>query len=502
MKLVDSVLNFFRRGGAKMGVTNTLTNITDHPRIGVPEAEYDRIRENLKYFESKFKDVTYRNTYGEIRHRPYTSLNMAQVLVRRMASLLVNEQMTFTIADNKSADDYVHDVFSKNDFIKNFERYLESGLALGGLAMRPYVDGDEIKIAYVQAPVFFPLQSNANDISEAAIATKTTTVEGKNTVYWTLLEFHSWDGNKYVIDNELYRSMDENTVGVRQTLSANEIYANLADHSELDNFTRPLFVYLKPFGFNNRDITSPLGLSIFDNARSTLRQINDAYDQFHWEVKMGQRRVMVPENLTQMTNERGEFVQFFDTDQNVYVGLNGDMDDSKITDLSTDIRADQFIQSINQFIKTLEMQTGLSAGTFSFDAANGLKTATEVVSENSMTYQTRNSHLNNVERALQELVVTVLELATAEGFYHGVIPTIGDVQFNFDDGVFTDKSVQLAYYTQATAAGLISKKRAIMKVLDVPEDEAMEILQEIADESEPVPSALDQSMYDNTAGDE
>lgn len=502
MKLVDSVLNFFRRGGAKMGVTNTLTNITDHPRIGVPEAEYDRIRENLRYFEGKFKDVAYRNTYGEIRHRPYTSLNMAQVLVRRMASLLVNEQMTFTIADNKSADEYVHDVFSNNDFIKNFERYLESGLALGGLAMRPYVDGDEIKIAYVQAPVFFPLQSNANDISEAAIATKTTTVEGQNTVYWTLLEFHSWNGTKYVIDNELYRSMDENTVGVRQTLSANEIYANLADHSELDNFTRPLFVYLKPFGFNNRDITSPLGLSIFDNARNTLRQINDVYDQFHWEVKMGQRRVMVPENLTQMTNERGEFVQFFDTDQNVYVGLNGDMDDSKITDLSTDIRADQFIQSINQFIKTLEMQTGLSAGTFSFDAVNGAKTATEVISENSMTYQTRNSHLNNVERALQELVVTVLELASAEGFYHGDIPRIGDIQFNFDDGVFTDKSVQLAYYMQASTAGLISKKRAIMKVLDVPEEEAMEILQEIADESEPVPSALDQSMYDNTAGDE
>ena len=92
-----------------MGVTNTLTNITDHPRIGVPESEYDRIRENLQYFEGKFNDVAYRNTYGEIRHRPYTSLNMAQVLARRMASLLVNEQMTFTIADNKSADEYVHD---------------------------------------------------------------------------------------------------------------------------------------------------------------------------------------------------------------------------------------------------------------------------------------------------------------------------------------------------------------------------------------------------------
>ncbi|KAA8433634.1 phage portal protein [Weissella paramesenteroides] len=211
---------------------------------------------------------------------------------------------------------------------------------------------------------------------------------------------------------------------------------------------------------------------------------------------------MIPSFMTQMINENGNYTRFFDTDQNVYTGMNASDEDAKIPDLSTDIRADAYIQSINQFLKTLEMQIGLSAGTFSFDAKDGLKTATEFVSENSMTYQTRNSHLNNVERALQELVVTILELATAEGFYSGDIPDIGDVQFNFDDGVFTDKNVQLTYYTQALIAGLISKKRAIMKVFDVPEDEADLILQEIGDESESAPSAFDQSMYSNSTGDE
>ncbi|WP_419154598.1 phage portal protein, partial [Weissella bombi] len=193
-----------------------------------------------------------------------------------------------------------------------------------------------------------------------------------------------------------------------------------------------------------------LGLSIFDNARSTLRQINDAYDQYHWEIKMGQRKVMIPSFMTKMINENGNLTRFFDTNQNVYTGLGvGDMDNASITDLSSDIRAEAYIQSINHFLRTLEMQVGLSVGSFSFDVKEGIKTATEVVSENSMTYQTRNSHLNNVERALQELVVTILELAAAEGFYTGAIPDIGDIQFNFDDGVFTDKNVQLTYYTQA-----------------------------------------------------
>ncbi len=53
-----------------------------------------------------------------------------------------------------------------------------SCLALGGLAMRPYVDDDEIKISFVQAPVFYPLQST-QDASSAAIINKSQKTVGK-----------------------------------------------------------------------------------------------------------------------------------------------------------------------------------------------------------------------------------------------------------------------------------------------------------------------------------
>ena len=502
MSVIDSVLNLFRRGGAKMGVVTNLNKITDHPRISVSEREYERIHDDLLYFKGTFPNVKYKNTYGHTKERAYTSLNMAQVLSRRLASILVNEQMTFVVGKGGTpADEFAHEVLGNNDFIKNFERYLESGLALGGLAMRPYIDGENVKIAYVQAPVFYPLQSNVNDVSEAAIATKTTTTEGQKRVFWTLLEFHSWDSDKYVIDNELYRSENDNVVGVKQTLSANPIYADLEPHAELEGLTRPLFVYLKPFGFNNKDITSPLGLSIYDNARDTLRQINDTYDQFHWEIKMGQRRVSVPESMTTTIDpQTGEVIDYFETDQNVFVGVGG-QDNDTIHDLTTNIRANDYITAMNQFLKTLEMQVGLSTGTFSFDA-QGLKTATEVVSENSMTYQTRNSHLNNIERAIQELIITIFELASAYDLYSGDIPALSDIELNFDDGIFLDKTSQLDYYLKATAGGAYSKKRMIMKVFDVPEEEADKILAEIAAESQPVLSVNDNLMYGQTTGDD
>lgn len=493
MKLLNGIKDLFKRGGASVGVVQTLGKITDHPEIGVSEQEYARIADNLQFFKGDFPQVSAKNGYGKTFKRDYVSLNMAQVLCRRLASMMVNEQMTVSIENNKKADEFANEVLTNNDFIKNFERYLESAMALGGLAMRPYVDGKDIKIAFIQAPVFYPLRSNANDISEAAIATKTVTVDGSKKIYWTLLEFHKWQGDEYIVSNELYRSDKSDEVGVRQSLTANPIYADLESKTEMADLTRPLFVYLKPFGFNNKDITSPLGLSVFDNARNTLKFINDTYDQYNWEVNMGQRRVLVPEYMLQTVDEQGGVVQFFAPNQNVFTGVNTNAD-AGITDLTTEIRSNEFIATLNQGIKTLEMQTGLSAGTFSFDG-NGLKTATEVISENSMTYQTRNSHLNNVERAIQELVIAILELAHLSGLYSGNIPDLADITVDFDDGVFLDKNSQLDYYAKASSAGLVSKQYAIQKAFDMNEEDAIEQIKLMNAESMPVPTDIDVDMF-------
>jgi A118 family predicted phage portal protein len=156
---------------------------------------------------------------------------------------------------------------------------------------------------------------------------------------------------------------------------------------------------------------------------------------------------------------------------------------------------------MNQFLKVYEMQVGLSTGTFSFDG-QGLKTATEVVSENSMTYQTRNSHLNNVERAIKELIVSAMELAQSMGAYSGEVPTLQEIELNFDDGVFLDKNAQLDYFTKMNIAGFASKKQAIMTLNDVDEKRAEQILAEIAAESQPEFDGNDANMYRQTGDDE
>jgi A118 family predicted phage portal protein len=476
-------MNLFRKGGAKVGMVQSLTRIIDHPKITMNEEEYERIRIDRRYFSGEFPKVKYRNSDGRIQEREYVSLNMLQVSAKRMASIVFNEQCKINVNDETTAE-FVRTTLANNDFMKNFESYLESMFAMGGLAIRPYYDdiSKQIKLSWAQAPTIYPLQSNSNNISNFAIASKSRRTEGDKTAYYTLLEFHEWNEKEYVVTNELYRSEELNTVGVKVPLKM--LYTNMSDSATFfqQEFSRPQVVYLKPAGFNNKDITSPLGLGLGSNARSTLKQINDANDQFYWEIKMGQRRVAVSSSLTKAMPDptTGLVKPFFDSDQNVFLKFTDTFGDGLgVQDLTTPIRADDYIKSINNLIKKYEMQTGFSAGTFSFSEAQGIKTATEIVSENSMTYQTRNSQTAQIERAIQELVISICELAKLNGIFNGNIPDIKDIAVDFDDGIFTDKSALLTYWATRIAAGLGTKVQALMALDGLTEEEAAKLADEI-----------------------
>ena len=508
MSLFQKIKDFFNRGRYNMTTAN-LSSILDHPKIAVTQEEFRRIQHNLTYYQSKFEDIEYINTDGDRKRRKMQHLPIARTAAKKIASLVYNEQAEISAKD-KTLNKFLNDMLANDRFNKNFERYLESALALGGLAMRPYIDGDKVRVAFIQAPVFLPLQSNTQDVSSAAILTKTIKSEGKTNVYYTLVEFHEWvtkdgseigstkDKNLYRITNELYKSDTGESLGQRVNLQ--ELYPDLEPVTVLKDLSPPLFTYLKTPGMNNKDINSPLGLSIFDNAKTTIDFINRTYDEFMWEIKMGQRRVIVPEQLTQLkvqdTQGNITFKHRFDVEQNVYMQVGaGNMDSGNIVDLTTPIRSSDYISAISEGLKLFEMQIGVSSGMFTFDG-QGVKTATEIVSENSDTYQMRNSIVALVEQSIKELCVSMCELGKAFGLYKGNIPELDDISVNLDDGVFTDRHAELDYWMKMVAAGFATQKRGIAKTLNITEDEAEKELAEINGELPPENDA-ELALYNN-----
>nr|DAE55891.1 MAG TPA: portal protein [Caudoviricetes sp.] len=480
MGIVQTIKDIFKRSKYVM-TTQNLTYITDHPKIAVSSAEYDRIRENIKYFSGRYPQVEYRDSNGNKNKRDFNHLPIGRTAAKKIASLVFNEQAEIKV-DDEQANKFIQQQLQDDRFTKNFERYLESCLALGGLAMRPYVDGERVRVSFIQAPVFLPLQSNTQDVSSAAIVTKTIKADGNKQRYYTLIEFHEWSNDKYTVSNELYRSDNQNAIGSRVPLS--EIYEDLEEVVELNGLSRPLFTYLKPPGMNNKDINSPLGLSIFDNAKTTIDFLNTTYDEFMWEVKMGQRRVAVPSQMIKTEyNQNGENVvvkREFEAGHNVYEQFDsGDIDKGiGITDLTTPIRSDDYIKAINEGLALFEMQIGVSAGMFSFDGKS-MKTATEIVSENSDTYQMRNSIVSLVEQSLKELIISMLELAKGYKLYSGEIPEMDKISINLDDGVFTDRNAELDYWIKVVNAGFGTDTMAIEKVLNVTPEKAKKIKAEI-----------------------
>ena len=480
MGIVQKIKDIFKRSKYVMTSQN-LTYITDHPKIAVSSAEYDRIRENIKYFSGRYPQVEYRDSNGNKNKRDFNHLPIGRTAAKKIASLVFNEQAEIKL-DDEQANKFIQQQLQDDRFTKNFERYLESCLALGGLAMRPYVDGERVRVSFIQAPVFLPLQSNTQDVSSAAIVTKTIKADGNKQRYYTLIEFHEWSNDEYTVSNELYRSDNQNVIGSRVPLS--EIYEDLEEVVELNGLSRPLFTYLRPPGMNNKDINSPLGLSIFDNAKTTIDFLNTTYDEFMWEVKMGQRRVAVPSQMIKAEyNQDGENVvvkREFEAGHNVYEQFDsGDIDKGiGITDLTTPIRSDDYIKAINEGLALFEMQIGVSAGMFGFDGKS-MKTATEIVSENSDTYQMRNSIVSLVEQSLKELIISMIELAKAYKLYSGEIPEMDKISINLDDGVFTDRNAELDYWIKVVNAGFGTNTMAIEKVLNVTPEKAKKIKDEI-----------------------
>lgn len=250
-------------------------------------------------------------------------------------------------------------------------------------------------------------------------------------------------------------------------------------------------------------------MGIVDNSRHVIDAINHTHDAFVHEIKMGKRRIAVPAEMLRPGSAFGNtdtddpHPRMFDSDMDVYEQFYG-TEDMKITDLTSDIRAQQYKESIDYFLREFEEQTGFSAGTFSFDG-QGVKTATEVVSENSTTYQTRSSYLTQVELFLNQLVAAILEVASTPEFFDDgqarcKFNADDDLKLavHFDDGVFIDKDKQRSDELALVSAGVMPKKEYLIRNFGLSEQEAEQWLNEVQDEQ---PQFTPNSFEDSSGPD-
>lgn len=488
MAFLDTLKRLFWKGSAAAGMTKSLGQIIDDPRINLPADEVERIARDKRYYMDDLKQVTHKNSYGDTQKHELQSVNVTKLASAKLASLIFNEQCQVTVSD-ETANDFLDDVFEQNDFYNTFEEKLEEWIALGSGCVRPYVEGGKIKLAWATADQVYPLQADTNQVNELAIASRTTQVENHRTIYYTLLEFHQWDNGDYVITNELYRSETAETVGINVPLNTIEQYEGLEPQVKITGLKHPLFAFYRNKGANNKNFTSPMGMSLIDNSYTVIDAINRTHDQFVDEVKKGQRRLIVPAEWLKTGSSYGGQASethppMFDPDETVYQAMYGDASEVGFHDATSPIRVADYQATMDFFLREFENQTGLSQGTFT-TSPSGIQTATEVVTNNSQTFQTRSSYITQVEKTIKALTYAIFELASVPSFYaDGQARWAGDVDslditINFNDGVFVDQDSKRAADLQAVQAQVMPKKQFLMRNYGLDEKEAEEWLAQI-----------------------
>ena len=78
--------------------SQSLGNITEHPKIAINKDEYDRIQKNLKYYQSKWDPIRYRNSNRVDKQRARNHLPIARTACKKIASLVFNEQAEISLS--------------------------------------------------------------------------------------------------------------------------------------------------------------------------------------------------------------------------------------------------------------------------------------------------------------------------------------------------------------------------------------------------------------------
>ena len=416
-------------------------------------------------------------------------MNMAKAVCAEMAGLVWGEECAVNVSINgrESTEEnpdplnaFVQKVLCKNAFHEKMQESIEEGLALGGAALKTWAEskhdenGNEIPetrtimIGYAMADQFIPISWDNARVTEGVFVSRIA----KGGYYYTRLEWHRWNGLTYVITNELYRAEiqkgknpeeTQDILGVRYPLS--EIYPYLEEETEVP-VEESLFTYWRTPIANNLDDNSPLGMSIYGNALETLHALDICYDSFVREFRLGKKRIIVPARAvrTVVDPQSGKVVRYFDATDETYEARASDTpDDLKITDNSVELRVEEHVAAINAFLSILCLQIGFSAGTFTFDQHTGLKTATEVVSENSKTYKTIKTVQNQLRPAIEHLVRNIIDVAVLyevqdEGQSISSLIAPGyTVTITFDDGVTQDRQTNINEGVMLVGAGIISK---------------------------------------------
>ena len=378
-------------------------------------------------------------------------LGLPKAIAKEFAQVMFSE-MAVTVDGGPRAV-YRNDQVAR--YLGNAQNGLELGIALGGLAIKPYVSGSNIYIDATGATGFTPLRFDDGDVCVSGVFRSQPVKVGKN--YFVKLEYHDLTNNRYTIRNKAFRSSSDGVCSTEVALTDIPEWENIPPEVFIDNVERPLFGYFTPPVNNSIDTASNLGVSIYAGATEDLiRQADEQWAQFLYEFASAERKIIATAEAI-ASPLPGGVANPLATDR-LYVAMPYDSSEF-FKEFSPALRHSGYYDGLQAILRRIEFNVGLSYGDLS-DPATVDKTATEVISAKNRKYSTVKGLEHRYRMALENAVYGMNVYTTL----YGLAPRGEyDLYVDFDDSILTDADAQRERDRQDVRDGLMAKWEYRMK---------------------------------------
>lgn len=400
-----------------------------------------------------------------------TSLNLPAAIASEISRLATLELKV--VIEGSARADYLADQFQKvSDELRD---KIEYGAAKGGLVIKPYPDGENLNVDFVQADQFFPIDFDSNGNITACIFVDQRQEGDK---YYKRLEMHELKNIGYIIRNMAFVSNTKNALGSKVDLSVIEDWADLEEEATITGVDKPLFAYFRYPLANNVDTDSPLGVSCYARAVNRIKDADVQWSDFLWEFESA-KRALYADSLAFEKDKDGRPKL---PHKRLYRSLDmGGKADDLFKEWTPTLREKNLLNGLDAILKRIEFSCGLAYGTLS-DPQSVDKTATEIKSSKQRSYATVVDVQKAVRKTLDSLLYamdiwTTLSQLASKGEY--------TVTYTFDDSVVVDKDVQFQQDLRLVQQGLMSGVEFRMRNMGEDEKTAKQRISEAkADQEE------------------
>jgi A118 family predicted phage portal protein len=376
-------------------------------------------------------------------------------------------EFTANITGSKRAD-YLNENFQTAK--ENFNRALELGLALGGVALKPYIYGDNMLVDVTGAAGFQPTKFDPSGRCIGGVfKDKPVKVNG---TYYVRLESHELNSTTYTIKNKAYYSDSAGSVGADAQLTTIPEWADIEPEVAIENVDGPLFAYFKPPIANTADSNSMCGMSIYGDAATVelIKQADEQWERLRWEYKSSERKVLMDgtSSTADMFNKRLFEIGPFSP--------NGDF----FQHIEPQIRDDAIYRGFQNTLRRVEFNIGLSYGDIS-DPQTIEKTATEIRSSKQRKYVL----VSSIQAALAHTFDSLIYAMDVYASLYGLAPA-GDYETTYDwgDSILDDqetKDKEFARDLQLVGADIMNAWELRAKYFNEDEDTAKAALPKMQD---------------------